>query len=327
MSDRTTVITEARPVPEWTDSDDELPGSPRPGDLGPEPLDSRRVGSARIVHLPAVPARKALALGLIGIGGLLAAFLVYLFAFTPLTASRNQARLAQAVSEQTIFRYSLASGRVPTEGSPVAVLTIPSLGVHQLVVEGTSASDLMMGPGLLPGSSLPGSPGNAVIAGRRVTFGAPFRSLGQLRPGNRIEVVDGVGRFAYQVTSIRTVTAGEPDVVTPTTDNRITLITSGSSVTADDRLAVVAKLVGRPYAVPPAPAAIPTYELGLSGDPAAGGLTVIWSFLTMVVILGAGYVAWRSRRLWLVYLFAAPVVIACGLFACESLARALPATY
>jgi len=46
-----------------------------------------------------------------------------------------------------------------------------------------------------------------------------------------------------------------------------------------------------------------------------------------VVLVGAAYAAWRLRRPWLVYLFAAPVVLMCGLFACESVARALPATF
>jgi len=72
---------------------------------------------------------------------------------------------------------------------------------------------------------------------------------------------------------------------------------------------------------------VPSYDLGLSGDPAAGGLAMMWSLLTVVVLVGAGLAAWRLRRPWLVYLFAAPVVVMCGLFACQSVARALPATY
>ena len=64
-----------------------------------------------------------------------------------------------------------------------------------------------------------------------------------------------------------------------------------------------------------------------SPQPAAGGLAALWSFLTLVVLVGAAYAAWRLRRPWLVYLFAAPVVLMCGLFACESVARALPATF
>ena len=283
--------------------------------------------SGRVIHIPDVPVRKVTALALLGVGALLVAFVGYLLAFTPLTAARNQQRLAQSVSGQPKFRFGLATGTVPPEGTAVAILTIGTLRLHQVVVEGTSAADLMNGPGLMPGSALPGSPGNSVVAGRRVTFGAPFGSLGALHRGDAIRVVDGAGTFTYRVTGARVVTPGQFDVVTPTTDNRMTLITSDSSISTSGRLVVVARLVGRPVVVPGGPLAIPTYELGLSGDPVAGGLAMFWSLLSILVLVLAGLVAWQWRHPWLVYLFAAPVVAACGLFACESVARVLPATY
>jgi sortase A len=280
-----------------------------------------------VIRVPAIPVRKAVALALIGVAGLVLLFLLYLLLFTPITASRDQHRLVQSVVTDPSFRYGLASGRLPPEGSAVAILTIRAIGVHQVVVEGTSAADLMSGPGLMLGTALPGTPGNAVIAGRRVTFGAPFGSLGQLRAGDRVHVVDGAGSFTYKVTRSFTVTAGQRDVVTPTTENRLTLITSDSVVAPNGRFVVFAKLVGEPIAVPTSTIAIPTYELGLSGDPSAGGLAVLWSLLSMMVLLVAGFAVWRWRRPWLVYVFATPVFVACGLFACESIARALPATF
>lgn len=278
-------------------------------------------------RLPELPYRRLAGLAITGIGALIVVFLVYLFSFTPLTAARDQQRLTQSLVGQPLTVYSLVAGRTPAEGSAVAVLEIPAIHLHQVVVEGTSAADLMNGPGHMPGTAIPGTVGNAVIAARRVTFGAPFGPLAQLRRGDRIRVVDGVGSFTYKVTRVLTVTSGQRDVVTPTTDDRITLISSDSSLVTSGRLAVVGKLVGAPIVVPGATAALPGYELGLAGDPAAGGLTILWSLLTLVVLVGASIVAWRWRRPALVYLLAAPVVIACGLFACESLARALPATY
>ena len=195
------------------------------------------------------------------------------------------------------------------------------------MVAGTSAADLMNGPGLMPGSSLPGSPGNAVIAGRRVTFGGPFGSIGSLPTGAKIQVVDGAGAFTYKVTKVHEVTIGQKDVVLPTVDNRITLVTSNSNLVTSGRLVVTGKLVGHAVAVPDETVAVPSYDLGLSGDPAAGGLAFLWSFLTIAVLVGAAFAVWRLRRPWLIYLFAAPVVMMCGLFACESVARALPATF
>ena len=281
----------------------------------------------RTVTIPDIPYRRLIGFALVGIAGLLALFLVYLAAFTPLTASRNQQRLANSLKGQPLTVYKLVDGHLPPEGSAVGVLQIPSIGVDQVVVSGTSAADLMNGPGLMQGSSLPGSPGNAVIAGRRVTFGAPFGGIGSLRPGTKIHVVDGAGSFTYKVTRVHEVGIGQKDVVLPTTDDRLTLVTSNSSLITSGRLVVQASLVGHAALVPDNTVSVPSYDLGLSGDPAAGGLAAMWSFLTIAFLVAAAFAVWRLRRPWLIYLFAAPVVMLCGLFACESVARALPATF
>jgi len=285
-----------------------------------------RVGG-HTIHIPEIPLLRLTGVAMMGIGLLIVLFLVYLFAFTPLTASRNQQRLTQSLISDPLARFHLIGGALPPEGSAVAVLEIPALGLHQVVVVGTSAADLTNGPGLMPGSVIPGSAGNSVIAARRVTFGAPFRSIGSLRRGQRIVAVDGAGTFTYRVTRVFTVSAGHKDVVVPTVANRITLVTSDSSTVVSGRLVVEAKLVGPPVAVADSTQAVPSYDLGLSGDTAAGGLAVLWSLLTVFVLTFAAFVAWKWRRTWLTYLVAAPVVMMCGLFACEGVARALPATF
>jgi LPXTG-site transpeptidase (sortase) family protein len=279
------------------------------------------------IHIPDLPYLRLTGVAMIGIGLLIVLFLVYLFAFTPLTASRNQQQLTQSLIGSPLARFHLIGGALPAQGSAVAVLEIPVLGLHQVVVMGTSAADLTNGPGLMPGSVIPGSSGNSVIAARRVTFGAPFGSIGSLRRGQRIVAVDGAGTFTYRVTRVFTVDTGHKDVVVPTTEDRITLVTSDSSAVTNGRLVVQGKLVGPPVAVADSTEAVPSYDLGLSGDPAAGGLAVLWSLLTMFVLTLAASAAWRWRRPWLTYLLAAPVVMMCGLFACESVARALPATF
>jgi LPXTG-site transpeptidase (sortase) family protein len=114
------------------------------------------------------------------------------------------------------------AGHNAPDGAAIGVIEIPVLHLDQVLVQGTSAADLMKGPGLMPGSALPGSPGNAVVAGRRVTFGGPFGAIGQLRTGDRIHTVDGAGSFTYRVSKVEVVTAGQRDVVTPTADTRLT---------------------------------------------------------------------------------------------------------
>ena len=96
-----------------------------------------------------------------------------------------------------------ASTFVPSggEGSVVARIQIPKIGVDQYVVEGTTESDLAKGPGHYVGTAMPGQAGNVAIAGHRTTHGAPFNRLGQLAPGDSIVVTSTSGQnLTYVVT-------------------------------------------------------------------------------------------------------------------------------
>lgn len=323
-------LTEAPPAeavdPGFTT--DTVAAGPAQGEARPSEEEARdKSPEYRTIRIPKLPFLRIAGATLMAIGLLIVMFVVYLFAFTPLTASRNQQRLAASLSGQPLSLFRLVGGHLPPEGEPVAILSIPSIGVHQVVVQGSSAADLMNGPGLMPGTALPGTPGNAVIAGRRVTFGAPFGEIGQLRHRAPITVVDGAGTFTYRVSRVFVLTSGQRDVITPSADNLLTLVTANGSIAPNGRLVVRARLVGTPVAVPGQVVAVPTYESGLSGDPVAGGMAALWSILLVLALVLAVVAAWRWRRPLLVYLLAAPVVVACGLLACESVARALPATY
>jgi sortase A len=265
---------------------------------------------------------------LVTVAALLVAFFAYVFVFSSITAARNQQRLTASLIGHPLTVTSLVDGRRPSEGSAIAVLDIPTLHLHQVVVEGTSAADLLKGPGLMPGTVLPGTAGNAVIAGRRVTFGSPFRSIDTLKRGQTIKVVDGAGTFTYRVDHVTTVPSGHRDVVGPTASNRLTLITADAGLLTSGRLVVVAKLKGAAASVDAVTGRIPPRaDLALNGDPASGWLTPLWMLITVGVVVAAAAAARRWRQPWLVYLLAAPIVLMCGLFACQALARALPATF
>ncbi|MFN2491186.1 MAG: class E sortase [Actinomycetota bacterium] len=66
------------------------------------------------------------------------------------------------------------------------------LGVHDDVVE--------LGPGLWPGTPLPGAPGNAVLAGHRTTFTHPFEDLDLLRRGDVVRThLEGGRKTVFRV--------------------------------------------------------------------------------------------------------------------------------
>lgn len=91
---------------------------------------------------------------------------------------------------------------------PVARLEVPRLGVERIVLAGAGGNSLAFGPGHVDGTSAPGTPGNAVVAGHRDTS---FRFLSRLAAGDRIliERSDGA-RVVYRVEQLRVVDAGDP---------------------------------------------------------------------------------------------------------------------
>ena len=262
-----------------------------------------------------------------GLGVLITLLLGYVYVFTPLSAARSQHTLLNQIQAQPLDTYRLAEGKIPPEGSPLAVLEIPSLHLVQAVVQGTDAKDLQKGPGHMPTSSLPGQRGNTVIAGRRATFGAPFGPIGSMKRGEQITVVDGLGKFHYRVTEVVSAQGGKYDVVTQTKADRLTLVTAGSGFLPQGRLAVIARLVGKPFAaLGQTHFHASSAELGLAGDTVSGLLFVLWSIAFLALL---SFVAWLLRS-WnqpvVILMLSIPILLAVGLFACESLVGALPAT-
>ena len=84
----------------------------------------------------------------------------------------------------------------PHLGDTVAKLLIPRLGTQLYVVEGVDAGDLRLGPGHMPGTAMPGSDGNCVIAAHRDTH---FRALKDIKEGDDIILQTRDGEFLYRV--------------------------------------------------------------------------------------------------------------------------------
>lgn len=181
----------------------------------------------------------------------------YQFWVTDLLAGRAQQQLRAAGGSTALPARPAApsaSGSTAPAGPALPVLQIPRLDLDLVVVGGTSREDLRRGPGLLPGTPLPGHPGNSVIAGHRTTWGAPFSRLDELRPGDRI--------FAGPAGDVTEYTVVPPDgngssdghrIVLPTDRSvalhqsggrRLTLVTCHPRFSAAQRLVVVAERSG-----------------------------------------------------------------------------------
>jgi LPXTG-site transpeptidase (sortase) family protein len=133
---------------------------------------------------------------------------------------------------------------VPAEGTPVAQLQIPAIGLDQYVVSGTDEGDLAKGPGHYIGTAAPGQAGNVAIAGHRTTNGAPFNRLGQLAVGNQIYLTTTTGERLTYIVSQAPLAVSPSDVAVLDSfgDNRITLTTCNPEFSSSQRLIVVGEL-------------------------------------------------------------------------------------
>ena len=107
-------------------------------------------------------------------------------------------------------------------GLPIGRIDIPRIGLSAVVVEGDSARSLRLAAGHIPGTALPGQPGNAAIAGHRDTF---FRSLRNIRPQDWISVTTLYGSYKYSVESTRVVSPGDVQVLNSSSAPTLTLVT------------------------------------------------------------------------------------------------------
>jgi sortase A len=127
---------------------------------------------------------------------------------------------------------SAASGiRVPTlprsfpavaTGGLIGRLEIPRLGLFVIVIEGEDQTTLRRAAGHVPGTSLPGQPGNVGITGHRDTF---FRPLRNIQRNDMITFTTLQGEYRYRVVSTRLVTPDNVAVLDSKGGEILTLVT------------------------------------------------------------------------------------------------------
>ena len=136
-----------------------------------------------------------------------------------------------------------ALNRRADDGDPLGRLRVPSIGLSDVVVAGTDASSLRLGPGHYPGTPLPGAPGTVALAGHRTTYGAPFRRLDRLGRGDRIELRMPYGTFTYAVDRRRIVPPSATWVTRPVGHDQLILSACHPLYSAAKRIVVFARLV------------------------------------------------------------------------------------
>jgi sortase A len=128
-------------------------------------------------------------------------------------------------------------------GDAVGKIQIDRIGLDTVFVEGTDAGDLRKGPGHYSGTPLPGQRGTVAIAGHRTTYGAPFRNINKVRPGDEITVAMPYGRFTYRVERTRIVPPTAVWVTQRVSYDRLILSACHPLYSAAKRIVVFARLV------------------------------------------------------------------------------------
>jgi sortase A len=211
-------------------------------------------GDETLADVPAPPKRRRgrvlLVLGLVFIVAAIAvgAYAWWLFWGTGLTTRAAQEDLRPSfeltIGSQAPEEAPPRVAKVP--GSAVAILRIPAIDLDYVVVEGTDTEDLKKGPGHYTETAYPWQDGGRVgIAGHRTTYGAPFWSLNELVPGDRIVLATEYGIFDYRVTELRVIDPSDGSVLEPTRRPSLVLTTCEPRFSAAQRLIVFADRVDR----------------------------------------------------------------------------------
>ena len=108
------------------------------------------------------------------------------------------------------------------EGSLLGQIEIGTIGLSAMIAEGTDGKTLRRAVGHIPGTALPGQPGNVAIAGHRDTF---FRGLRNIHEDDEITLTTLNGTYRYRVDSAKVVEPEDIAVLNHSDDAILTLVT------------------------------------------------------------------------------------------------------
>ncbi|WP_245884778.1 sortase [Glaciihabitans tibetensis] len=295
------------------------------------PRPPRRPPRAAMEAVALTPVQAALRSSLV-----LVAIVLLAFAFNLMVLSHVQHFVSQQRLDNS-YRVQLAEGTAAvsegdlndvllSDGAPVGKISIPAIGVDEVISEGTTSGVLTAGPGHRRDTVLPGQAGVSVVMGRAAAFGGPFSRLQELTPGEIFTVVTGQGEQVFEVIGVRY--AGDPSPAAPQAgESRLILETArGAAFVPDGVARVDAQLTSE---VQPAgtrqttSALLPAAHTELATDTStAWALVFALQFLVVAEIAAV----WAYRRIgaqktWVVFV---PVMLTAGLLVADQVTRLLP---
>ncbi|HEY2980463.1 MAG TPA: class D sortase [Anaerolineales bacterium] len=139
---------------------------------------------------------------------------------------------------------SLANIAVPTPSIEQAVrIQVPALNMDAPVVQGDGWEQLKKGVAQHIGSADPGQDGNVVLSAHNDVYGELFRFLDKLQPGDQVILYTQQRQYTYVVERTIIVKPTQVEVMAPTGDATVTLISCYPYLVDSDRIVVFAKLL------------------------------------------------------------------------------------
>ena len=136
--------------------------------------------------------------------------------------SRSSVSSSSSSARTAREKPGAAAADPPVIGDLIGKIEIGRVGLSAIIAEGTDSRTLRRAVGHVPSTPLPGDAGNVVLAGHRDSF---FRALRSVEEGDEIEVTTPGATLRYAVTAIEVVGSEDTDVMWPTKDKSLTLIT------------------------------------------------------------------------------------------------------
>lgn len=173
-----------------------------------------------------------------------------------LIAAREQDRLEDELDERLDTYVQLEARADPRQvaaaaaryrrgldrGDAVGRIELPTLDRSYVMVEGTDTATLRKGPAHFPDLPLPGEGGTVGLAGHRTTYLAPFRTIDDLEPRDRVILRMPYATFTYRVERSRIVRPDALWVKRPVGYERVILSACHPLYSAEKRIVVFARL-------------------------------------------------------------------------------------
>jgi sortase A len=140
---------------------------------------------------------------------------------------------------------SLANVPVPTASPEQAIrIQVPAIHIDAPVVLGDGWEQLKKGVGQHVPSADPGEEGNLVLSAHNDIFGEIFRDLDQLKPGDEVTIFTNQRLYTYIVVQSQVVEPTEVEVMAPTKEATLTLISCYPYLVDNQRIVITAQLKG-----------------------------------------------------------------------------------